>query len=158
MNLMLYHILEENINSTELASLIISTQNIIHNASSIIVMVDKDYKINETNFWQSIATSETSVELSNFQLSPQILFEAVMFELSVKMEIMDAWMAAKHWTKDGVTQKQYPTVCAELGCIISTPNIPGVNQDQVRLIPLCAGENEEEISAILYWGGYDHMR
>lgn len=138
------------IESTDPENLLANTQTFIESASSIIDSVDKaNIWYNKTSFWHSIATSEISVELSNFQLSPEILFEAVTIELPLTTDTMDDWVAkANHWS-DGRTKINIDALCAAIGCVIDTPNVAGSNQDQVRLIPLCAGENEFEIGTMI---------
>lgn len=55
---------------------------------------DVHYGYNMSNVWNSIATLEITTELSSFQLSPQISFEAVTFDLPIKMEVMNDWLIA----------------------------------------------------------------
>lgn len=48
--------------------------------------------VNSSSNWTNISVSEMNIEFSSFQLSPQMQFDAVTFELPVDMATMQQWM------------------------------------------------------------------
>lgn len=88
-------ILIKNINSPDAASLLTNIQMAINNISCILEEADVSLRYNESNFWNTIATSEIDIELSSFQLSTQILFEAVTFEFPINVETVNDWLVAE---------------------------------------------------------------
>lgn len=70
-----------------------------------------------------------SIELSSFQLSPQISFEAVTFNMPVNTSTLDDWLVADYWRINGSSQTTHFAGCSDLGCIVRTPNDAGTKQD-----------------------------
>lgn len=134
--------LAQDLKSSDAASLLTNIQNTIRNTTSLL-MID----FNETSeyFSHSIDTPEITIELSSFQLSPQISFEAATFDLPVKTE--QEWFELKNATEwNGNLQ-----TCSGRGCILLTPNRAGTNQDQVRVLSLCTDlvENEGDMATFI---------
>lgn len=120
--------LKETINSPDAASLFANLQRTIANVTSMI-----ELSTTPNQFTLSFKTSSIAIELSTYQLSPQIAFDAVTFDLPT-LSIYDApWFTTRS------------SDCTDRGCILVFPNLAGSNQDQVRLIPWCAGEDEWDV-------------
>lgn len=89
--------------------------------------------------WPNISSSEISIEFSRFQLSREIHFDAVTFELPVETSIMDKWLYGLFPGDGDHDQLEFyaSEICNEHACVLP---IPSNLQDQVRIIELCSSQ------------------
>lgn len=111
--------------------------------------------------WLTISIPEIVIEFATVDLSPQITFEAVTFDLPVKNDTM------KNWTSSDTNESTWKSVletsgfCNDLSCFMFTPLQKDLTQDQVRLLRLCMTEEngtDEDLTAMgyaLYGGEYE---
>lgn len=90
--------------------------------------------------WLNISLPEASVEFSTIDLSPQIAFESVTFDLPVKNESMKYLLSIEgngtDWTSHFGTQYG----CNDNACILQSLIQTRLNNDQVRLLRLCMNQ------------------
>lgn len=103
--------------------------------------------------WLNISMPEVSIVFSTFDLSPQITFESVTFDLPVKNETMKYLLGITTNDTDWTTDLSTSDVCNDYACILKTPIQSDLSQDQVRLLRLCMNqentvdEDDEDLTA-----------
>lgn len=138
------------------ATMLTNMQKLITNATGAL---DNVHDPNWLGAWYGVSNSEIKVELANFDISPQIKFETVTFDLPVGKETMAEWMLnIQNWgvllSQDG--EDDYYSLattrnCNDNGCLLPTPSKDGIYQDQIRMLRLCmTGPNstDEYIEAV----------
>lgn len=102
------------------------TYHALNNSSDPIQMLTGMQRaLSEELNWTGIAASEIKVEFSAFQLSPQVQYDAVTFELPVDPDTRHLHFATKTRA-------------------FSTPDVGEFFQDQVRIMCLCKTEDDKE--------------
>lgn len=82
--------------------------------------------------WFNLSTSDIAIEFADFQISPQIKFESVTFDLPLKDAVMK-----KDLLQTNATDFNWTTTtndCDDHACIFPTD---GTYHDQIRMLPLC---------------------
>lgn len=102
--------------------------------------------------WLNISIPEVSIELSSIDLSPEITFDSMTFDLPVMNDTMkyllDITDNGTDWTKEIDTS----TSCNDYACMLTTPIQTKLNNDQVRLLRLCMTKfngTDEDINAFV---------
>lgn len=97
---------------------------------------------NEDKYWTNISVPEITVQFSNFNLSPQIQFNAVTFELPVEMETMQRWVHSLPDYYTTITKSGSGYYTEFLTRFVGNEHALGLTSpatfhDQVRLVNLC---------------------
>lgn len=130
--------------SSTASGLLTNIQTFIANVTAQV----QQRKTHSTALWSNISAAEVAIEFSKFQLSPQILFEAVTFELPVKAEIMKNWTATPANTSDPSYYFETLYQCNDHACVLLTPTSDNLVEDQVRLLRLCMAGIDSSIENI----------
>lgn len=129
-----------SVQASTASRLVTNIQQFVSNVTSEV-----EQQNSTTALWANISASEVAIEFSSFQLSPQILFEAVTFELPVKTDIMDIWTDSD---VNGSYNFETPYQCNDHACVLLTPTFDNSVEDQVRLLRLCMTGADSDIENI----------
>lgn len=126
--------------SLDAADMIANAQAAVSEFSSMLQNSNTTGK----GIWVNVSQTEVVIEFSSVQLSPQITFDSVTFEMPVKNDTMSDWLTEATFSKytDPSTGDNYYSIgpatnCNDHACVLPMPNTNGTYQDQVRLLRLC---------------------
>lgn len=103
-----------------------------------------------THPWLNISIPEVSIELSSIDLSPEITFDSMTFDLPVMNDTMKYLLGMTG--NATAVELDTSTSCNDYACMLTTPIQTGLNNDQVRLLRLCMNKlngTDEDINAFV---------
>lgn len=130
------------------SKLLTNMQTVVQNVTDIIDARNDT----QMGIWINISVPDITIEITSFDLTPEITFDAVTFALPLDANINHIWMSDhmvsdKYFTGSDPSDNYYrlgtPPRCNENACAIGTPNINETNQDQIRLIRLCMNSEND---------------
>lgn len=142
--------------SSNPSEIVANVQTVIKNATE----VSDARNYSQMGIWSNISVPDITIELTSFNLTPEITFDAVTFALPVNATINDIWMRDSMVSDIFISGsdpvgKYYrlgtPPRCNDHACIIATPNINGTYMDQVRLIRLCMNSENDTTDDVHYY-------
>lgn len=110
--------------------------------SEATTMLTQMQAVTKNQSWKNISTSEITIELSSLQLSPQVQFDAVTFELPVTW----AKMGGKQIGSDYYSWFETINQCNDYACVFQTTISSSAGfgyNDQVRVLHLCAAQEND---------------
>lgn len=134
--------------SSDPSELLSNMQTVIENVTEIINARNDT----EMGIWINISVPDITIEMTSFDLTPEITFDAVTFALPLNADINHIWMSDskvsdRYFTGSDPLDNYYrlgtPPRCNDQACSIGTPNINETNMDQVRLIRLCMNSEND---------------
>lgn len=130
------------------SELLTNMQTVIENVTEIIDARNDT----EMGIWINISVPDITIEMTSFDLTPEITFDAVTFALPLDATINHIWMSDlmfsdRYFTGSNPLDNYYrlgtPIRCNDIACVIGTPNINETYMDQVRLIRLCMNSEND---------------
>lgn len=127
------NLVHERVRSEDAAELVKNIQHTMNNATAEL----KNFHDPATIQWLNISIPEATFEFSSFPLSPDIVFDAITFELPVKTSTMNYLLGADENASNVSIHFDTFNDCDDHACVLKTPLTPETIQDQVRLLRLC---------------------
>lgn len=89
----------------------------------------------------NLSVPDMSIQFASFELTPQIKFDAVTFEIPSTVGALEAddsgWDTER--IKDGIYSRSIYYICNDLACVLETPS--DFYEDQIRMVRVCMTES-----------------